>query len=45
MEDIFVYRLPGEGDFQNGTHIHTGYIPTFVQELLEKGVMTLDTFF
>jgi pilus assembly protein CpaF len=45
VEDVFVYRLPGDGQYDNGCHIHTGYIPTFVEELLEKGVMTLDTFF
>jgi pilus assembly protein CpaF len=45
VEEVFVYRLPGDGQDHNGSHMHTGYIPTFVEELLEKGVMTLDTFF
>jgi pilus assembly protein CpaF len=45
VEEVFVYRLPGDGQYQNGSHRFTGYIPTFVEELLEKGVMTLDTFF
>lgn len=45
VEDVFVYRLAGGGEYHNGSHVHTGYIPTFVEELLEKGVMALDMFF
>ena len=45
VEDIFVYRPPGSGQFSGGDHIHTGYIPTFIEEMLIKGVVSLDTFF
>ena len=42
LEDVF--RLP-PGSRGEGAAKHTGYIPTFVEELLQKGVITLDTFF
>jgi pilus assembly protein CpaF len=45
VEDIFVYRPPGGGKFADGIHIHSGYIPTFIEEMLVKGVVSLDTFF
>ena len=43
LEDLFRYRPPADG--QEGRHRHTGYIPSFVAELLARGAMTLDTFF
>lgn len=43
LEDIFVYR-PAEAG-REGRYLHTGYIPSFVAELLARGTMTLDTFF
>ena len=45
VEDIFVYQLPGDGQFGGGEHIHTGYIPSFIEEMLVKGVVTLENFF
>ncbi len=41
-EDVFKLRQIAGGESQI---YHTGYIPTFVQELLDKEIMTLDTFF
>ncbi len=43
LEAIFIYR-PAEGE-RDGRYLHTGYIPSFVAELLARGAMTLDTFF
>jgi len=41
-EDVFKLRQIAGSESQI---YHTGYIPTFVQELLDKEIMTLDTFF
>ena len=43
VEDIFVYQ-PGTAN-KKGRYIHTGYIPTFIDTLLDKGGITLDMFF
>ena len=41
-EDIFkLKQVPNA----NSQIYHTGYIPTFVQDLLDKNIMSLDTFF
>jgi len=43
IEDIFVYR---EGEMgAQGRFIHTGYIPTFIDELLKYGNVTLEDLF
>ena len=41
-EDIFKLKQTSTTSSQI---YHTGYIPTFVQDLLDKDIMTLDTFF
>ncbi len=41
-EDIFKLKQASGASSQI---YHTGYIPTFVQDLLDKEIMTLDTFF
>jgi len=41
VEDIFVYRERESG----GSYAHTGYIPTFVEELLQSGDVDMKTFF
>ena len=41
-EDIFKLKQTSVSSSQI---YHTGYIPTFVQDLLDKEIMTLDTFF
>ena len=44
LEDIFRYQLQRTDDSTGGAHSHTGYIPSFIEELLLKGVVSLDTF-
>jgi pilus assembly protein CpaF len=45
VEDIFRYQLPGEGQYGGGRHVHTGYVPTFIDALLAEGAIELDNFF
>ncbi|NNL84790.1 MAG: CpaF family protein [Myxococcales bacterium] len=45
VEDIFAYQLPGDGHYAGGKHVHTGYIPTFIEAMLAEGTVDLDTFF
>lgn len=41
VEDIFIYQQKQVG----GYHTYTGYIPTFLVPMVEKGLVDLDTFF
>ena len=41
VEDIFVYQQNHEG----GYHTYTGYIPSFLAPMVQKGLIDLDTFF
>lgn len=45
VQDIFVYHLTEQGNFATGKHILTGYIPSFIDELLNKKVLAVDSFF
>ncbi len=40
LEDIFVLRPPADGGDERLRH--TGYIPAFVESMVDKGLMTLD---
>lgn len=42
VEDIFRYIDQGKG---KGRYVHTGYMPSFTQELMIKGVLELGAFF
>jgi pilus assembly protein CpaF len=41
IEDIFIAK----GDTSTSSALHTGYIPTFVPELIEKNIMSMDIFY
>jgi pilus assembly protein CpaF len=45
VEDIFLYLPPGGGRFAGGRFVHTGYIPSFIEDLLLKGAVSLEEFF
>ena len=45
IEDIFIYKISATNNILAGKHIHTGYIPTFIEEMLTKNIIQLDTFF
>ena len=44
VEDIFTRPAVGEKGRARGELIHTGYIPIFSKELLQKGLLTVDAF-
>jgi len=44
VEDIFVRPTRGKKRGQRGELMHTGYIPVFAQDLLHKGLLTVDAF-
>ncbi len=43
IEDIFIYRETEDGS--SGRFIHTGYIPTFIYDLLKNGEVKLEDLF
>jgi pilus assembly protein CpaF len=47
IEDIYRYKQTGidENNKVTGYHLATGYLPTFVQEFIVKGLATADDFF
>ena len=44
VEDIFARPAIGEKGRARGELMHTGYIPIFSQDLLHKGLLTIDAF-
>jgi hypothetical protein len=44
VEDIFVRPAGGPKGRARGELMHTGYIPMFAQDLLRKGLLTVDAF-
>ena len=44
VEDIFVRPPTGEKGRGRGDLMHTGYIPVFAKDLLQKGFLTVDAF-
>jgi len=44
VEDIFVRPAGGPKGRARGELMHTGYIPMFAQDLLHKGLLTVDAF-
>ncbi|MBL7139662.1 MAG: Flp pilus assembly complex ATPase component TadA [Planctomycetes bacterium] len=44
VEDIFVRPMRGKERGKRGELMHTGYIPLFAQDLLHKGLLTVDAF-
>ena len=44
VEDIFTRPAVGEKGRARGELIHSGYIPLFAKELLQKGLLTVDAF-
>ena len=44
VEEVFRFQPPSPGRAQ-GSFIHTGYIPTFIDKLLMKGAVELTDFF
>ena len=44
VEDIFVRPMQGKERGKRGDLMHTGYIPLFAQDLLHKGLLTVDAF-
>ena len=43
-EDIFTIRSPMGKDLKGGDLRHTGYIPEFAQELIQKGFLSVEVF-
>jgi Flp pilus assembly CpaF family ATPase len=44
VEDIFLRAAGGHKGRARGDLMHTGYIPVFAQDLLTKGLLTIDAF-
>jgi Flp pilus assembly CpaF family ATPase/pSer/pThr/pTyr-binding forkhead associated (FHA) protein len=44
VEDIFTRPMSGHKGRARGELIHTGYIPLFARDLLQKGLLTVDAF-
>jgi len=44
VENIFIRPMRGKKRGQRGELMHTGYIPVFAQDLLHKGLLTVDAF-
>jgi len=44
VEDIFVLRAPRGQDASEAVLRHTGYIPAFAEDLIEKGILDIEVF-
>jgi len=44
-EDIYIFQPDKHKGYSKGRFLHTGYMPTFLDELLREELITLDNFF